>query len=256
MPCLPAADASQSHGFGLCVAPCDPDLGRDCARHAGSRDHHFRLKLEEGHGSERPRVGPCLRVPLGKFAFRTKLCIRARRLDHSGALEASAVVLGLRRLARCVRLHNHRGCFLVDAQAVLGALRKGRTSAQTLRHPVRQAGALALACGWRWHYGYLPSESNPADAPSRGVRARRQPIPGHASRGTSVIKLMKVVRDERRFLRRLRRSRCGSEYDGCCCWPSSIGSDSFEGQLGSDTGTRCAESDEAAPEFLSDRSLR
>ena len=29
------------------------------------------------------------------------------------------------------------------------------------------AGALSLACGWRWRFAYLPSESNPADAPSR-----------------------------------------------------------------------------------------
>ena len=66
----------------------------------------------------------------------------------------------------------------MDAQAVRAALQKGRSGAPTLRHPVKQAGAISLACGWRWRYGYLPSESNPADDPSRGVvrfRSLRKP---------------------------------------------------------------------------------
>jgi hypothetical protein len=63
----------------------------------------------DGDEAEKPRAGRCFRPPPGKSASRTKLCIRATRLVHSGALEASALVLGLRRLARNVRLHNHRG---------------------------------------------------------------------------------------------------------------------------------------------------
>jgi hypothetical protein len=62
---------------------------------------------------------------------------------------------------------------------VLFSLQKGRSGAPTLRHPVRQAGALSLACGWRWRFGYLPSESNPADDPSRGVvlhRSTQRPV--------------------------------------------------------------------------------
>ena len=54
-----------------------------------------------------------------------------------------------------------------SAQAVLAALQKGRSSAPTLRHQVGQAGAIIMACGWRFRFAYLPSESNPADAPSR-----------------------------------------------------------------------------------------
>ena len=61
----------------------------------------------------------------------------------------------------------------MDAQAVRGALQKGRSSAGTLRHPIAQAGAIMLACNLRLRFAYLPSESNPADAPSRGVRVPR-----------------------------------------------------------------------------------
>ena len=32
------------------------------------------------------------------------------------------------------------------------------------------ASAVMLACGFRMRFGYVPSESNPADRPSRGLR--------------------------------------------------------------------------------------
>ena len=122
---------------------------------------------------------------LSRTRISRSCCARAKIAAHSGALEASAVVLGLRRLGREARWHGHRGAFLVDAQAVLGALQKGRSSAGSLRFPVQQAGALSLACGWRWRWCYLPSESNPADAPSRGVvahRTTRRPVSHYRSR--------------------------------------------------------------------------
>ena len=173
LPRLPATDASGSYGFGVSLARCTPELAQQAARHAADGAHAFRLRVEKGDPVEQPRSGAELRLPLRRRDFKTLLSVPARVKDHSGGLEASGVVLGLRRLARCARWHGHRGCFLVDAQAVLYALQKGRSGAPTLRHPVGQAGALSLACGWRWRYGYLPSESNPADDPSRGVVVRR-----------------------------------------------------------------------------------
>jgi hypothetical protein len=126
-----------------------------------------------------------MRLPLCKTEFKRLLSVKARRADHSGGLEAAGVVLGLRRLARDVGLHAHRGAFLVDAQAVQAALQNGRSSAPTLRHACAQAAALALACNWRWRYAYIPSESNPADDPSRGVRSRgvRKTISKHGGIG-------------------------------------------------------------------------
>ena len=173
---LLATDASGSFGFGYCLADCTAELSRSVAAHAASGEHHIRLAQSDGDEPEKPRAGRCLRLPLRHRDFKVILKCRARRAGHSGGLEAAAVVLALRRLGRRACWHQHRGSFLVDAQAVLYALQKGRSSAGTLRWPVRKAGALSLACGWRWRYCYLPSESNPADAPSRGeaprVRAR------------------------------------------------------------------------------------
>ena len=214
MPCMPATDASGSFGFGFCLAACEPELVRETAAHAGREDHHIRLCREASDPSERPRCGREKRLPLRRQDFKKVLGIRARRLEHSGALEATAVVIGMRRLSRKPRLHSHRGVFLVDAQAVRAALQKGRSSAGTLRHPVAQAAAVCLACDWRWRFAYLPSESNPADDPSRGVclvRSREKPL--HARKSDL-------------FRKTRRRLRCASGAvdtftTSASSWPSS-----------------------------------
>ena len=109
-------------------------------------------------------------IPITKSAFKTLISEKARVHAHSGSLEASAVVLGLRRLLRSRRNHRHRIVYLVDAQAIiLGGLRKGRSSAATIKRQVKQAAALQIAGGIKVYFGYVPSEDNPADAPSRGV---------------------------------------------------------------------------------------
>ena len=150
----------------------------------------MRLSRSSSAAPEVERLGSCLRLPIHEHQFRTFFMVKAKHQAHSGALEATAVALALRRLSRSHANHNHRGSFLVDAQAVLHALQKGRTSAGTLRAAVGQVAALSLACAWRWRYAYLPSESNPADAPSRGVwreattpgpRARSAPGPSAPS---------------------------------------------------------------------------
>ena len=171
MPCLPATDASGSFGFGLSVASCHPDVSKKVARHARDFDHHVRLALDSGDPREVPRSGRSLRLSLRRRDFETILSTKAKISDHSGGLEATGVVLGMRRLARRRGSHRHRGAFLVDAQAVLRGLQQERSSAPTLRHPIRQAGAISPACGWRWRFAHFPSEPNPVDDPSRGGQA-------------------------------------------------------------------------------------
>ena len=123
--------------------------------------------------------------------FRTILSLKAKYKAHSGALEAAGVSIMLRWLLRSPEKHNARVCALVDAQAVIGALAKGRSSAPTLRHELQRIAALSLAGGWCMRYVYVPSAFNPADAPSRnrvidargaggplqGVRKKLKPSP-------------------------------------------------------------------------------
>ena len=71
--------------------------------------------------------------------------------------------------------HFHRRLVvLIDAKAILGAACNGRSSARTLRGIMRQLGSLLLATNSLLRLVYIPSEHNPADAPSRGRRKRRQ----------------------------------------------------------------------------------
>jgi hypothetical protein len=165
-----ASDASPAYGFGVCSAELDKGVVRTLASDGGDKGSIFRLLRGDGDEPPRPRIGPVTTVPLFQKDFKTLLSLKARRLQHSGSLEASAVILGLRRLLRSPAQHRHRLIYLVDAKAVQGSLRKGRTSAGTLQRQVRQAAALQIATGVKVVFLYVPSEDNPADKPSRGVR--------------------------------------------------------------------------------------
>ena len=173
---LVATDASSSYGFGMCRAYMDPVAIRMAAAEAGKGPHHF--TLNGAQPSEKVRPGTAYELPLSFADFRVMLSIKARHGGHSGYLEAEVVVSALRRMARSLPLHRHRMFFLVDAISVLSALQKGRSSAPTLRRSVRRASSLILAMWVRIRFGYVPSELNPADAPSRGKcgKPRRRPI--------------------------------------------------------------------------------
>jgi hypothetical protein len=171
---LPVTDASEKFGFGLCSAAIPPSLSREIASLPYDSDTHVRCTPEHGAPPERPRVGTPFRLPFGLSKFRPLLSQRAKWKTHSGGLEAAGVAQGLRFLSRNTQLHCKRGAFLVDARSVIGALRKGRSSAPTLRQPIRRVAALSLACDWTWRYHYVPSESNAADWPSRGLTYRQE----------------------------------------------------------------------------------
>jgi hypothetical protein len=171
---LPVSDASESFGFGLCVAEMKASLVRELGSLPYDADVYVRCEPEAGAPPERPRIGTAFRLPFALSHFKPMLSTRAKWKAHSGGLEAAAVAQSMRLLSRNPALHSHRGVFLVDARAVMGALRKGRTSAATLQHPLRMVSALCLACDWTWRYHYVPSESNAADWPSRGLCYRRE----------------------------------------------------------------------------------
>ena len=74
-----------------------------------------------------------------------------------------------RRLLRSVERHGRRTSILIDAQSVLGAVRKGRSLTPSLKREIRFIGSLVLAGDLLLRCLYIPSEDNPADAPLRGV---------------------------------------------------------------------------------------
>jgi hypothetical protein len=75
--------------------------------------------------------------------------------------------LGVRRFSRC---RTYRVLILVDALTILGDFQRGRSSALTLKAAVQRTWAILLAADVRPCSGYIPSEYNPGDPPSRGRR--------------------------------------------------------------------------------------
>ena len=203
-PFVPASDASPSFGFGLAVAHCSPGLSRDLGSAAGDWDHHVRLRRIPGDPPDKPRSGSCHCLPLKIGDFKPIFSVRAKRICHAGGMEATAVVLALRRITRCGKHHGHRGTMLVDAQAVAAALRKGRSSAGTISHQVATAGAICLACDLKLFYAYVPSECNPGDWPSRELRYHG--VKPSAKKARRVTRLDVVMRKQQLLNRRVARA--------------------------------------------------
>jgi hypothetical protein len=174
--CLVACDASDVFGFGVSVMPCDTGTLKRLGCRGLKRDAYVRLDPSqpgEHDEDERPRKGTLLQMPFSKSAFKTVISSKRRFDGHPGALEAHGVALALKWLLRAPKRHSRRTVVLIDAQAVLGATAKGRSSAPTLRREVRHISALLLAGDLLYKPVYIPSEDNPADAPSRGLTKRR-----------------------------------------------------------------------------------
>ena len=145
--CLVATDAAVDYGFGVSVADVPEQVVRELGRVAAAHVHLVRLGRRHAHPDDeakRPRKGIVHDVGLSKWDFRTVISSRRQFDAHSGGLEAHGVALGLRWLLRSVACHGRRTSFLIDAQSVLGAIRKGRSSAPLLKHEIRFIGI------WSW----------------------------------------------------------------------------------------------------------
>ena len=170
---LLACDASSVFGFGLSVADVNPARIREIARFADISGSFVRLDRSDPHPHdepERPRKGIRCDLRLSKHAFKAVISSRARFKAHSGSLEATGLSMSVRWLLRDRKRHSRRVAILVDAQAVLGAAARGRSSAGTIKREIRRYGALVLGGDLLVRLIYVPSEDNPGDAPSRGKR--------------------------------------------------------------------------------------
>ena len=171
---LVATDASADFGFGVCACKCRRKEAAEVCRLAERRGDYVRLTADPADPGEIPRLGQPHRLRLKQKDFRVIISKKARWQAHSGVLEAHAYLLALRWLARQPSKHHRKVPLLVDAKAVIGAATKGRSSARALRTVLRAAAAHVLAADVLPRIVYVPSESNPADHPSRGRKLRRR----------------------------------------------------------------------------------
>lgn len=175
---LLACDAAPEFGFGVSACRCSPDLLKRVGRLAERRGDYVRVHKAPG-ADERTRLGNPHRLSLAKEDFRDVVSAPARWTAHSSTLEGHALLLTLKWASRSVAKHHKKLAIMVDAKAVLGAASKGRTSAAAVRGVVRAVGAYSLCCDFLLRLVYIPSEDNPADAPSRNLhrcsRKRKRP---------------------------------------------------------------------------------
>jgi len=163
-----ASDASSSFGLGICTAHIGSAEARAIGLRAARLGFYVRPAADPMDEPELERLGLMRRLRIKKSKFHIVLSMRAKYQAHSGALEAAAATAMLRCITRSHSRHRQRTVALIDAQAVLGALVRGRSSAHTLRKEIAKAAALTIAADLVMRYAYTPSESNPADGPSRG----------------------------------------------------------------------------------------
>ena len=87
--------------------------------------------------------------------------------EHINSLELRAILTSLRWRLEHVKHFKTRFIHLTDSLVCLHALTRGRTSSRKLRRPMSRINALILASGSQPLWGYVHTEQNPADRPSR-----------------------------------------------------------------------------------------
>lgn len=174
VPFISATDASTEFGFGVCTASASIDTIRHVAGLAEKRGDFVLLRNENVDSTKiaKQRLGKPTRLKLSKSSFRTILSVRAQHKAHIGVLEAEALLLWLRWLLRTPKHHRCRATCLVDSKVVLGCVSKGRSSSQPLLRVLRRISALVLVSDVLLRLVYIPTEENPSDSPSRGIRVR------------------------------------------------------------------------------------
>ncbi len=174
LPLIAATDAAPEFGFGLSVCPCAVERVTALGRKAERRGDFVRLdrRGDEDDEAQRPRLGKPHLLGLAKSDFRDILSLRASEVEHPGVMELKGVLLALRWLLRSRSRFHKRILLLVDAKAALSAVAKGRTNAPSFRRTLGSINAHLLASDTLLRPLYVPSEDNPADAPSRGRRRR------------------------------------------------------------------------------------
>jgi hypothetical protein len=89
-----------------------------------------------------------------------------RKSEHINVLELRSLTTAVKWTLSQGHMDRQLLC-ISDSQVVVGAVSKGRSSSPQLLHRLRSLAAFVLVAGLRLHPKWVPSEDNPADAPSR-----------------------------------------------------------------------------------------
>lgn len=87
--------------------------------------------------------------------------------EHLNLKEGRSYLAALRWRLRVKKHIGTIGLHLMDSQVFLGAMAHGRSGSASLSKIVDRCNALVLAASYRQLLGYVETEKNPADKPSR-----------------------------------------------------------------------------------------
>ena len=210
---LAATDASET-GLGLCERECRPAV----ARAAGEWSELWRFRrlppeewrprahagVEFGDPTLDPRTvdPPFFGVDSRAFEadprfpeigrsiwaeeWRSVLSTRCRWREHITLLEGRAFLLGLRRSTRSSAQHGRRHVRIVDNFGLALSLSRFRARDFAMLRVSQSVAALSLASDMQCRVRWVPSERNPADAPSRAFEHARAAGAARAGVGPAV----------------------------------------------------------------------
>ena len=93
--------------------------------------------------------------------------------ESINVLEARAILAALKwRVGGFHKMVGSRFVHLVDSQVCMGALNKFRSNSTRLNTIISRIAAITLASSSKVIYGYISTDQNPADNPSRRVETK------------------------------------------------------------------------------------
>lgn len=95
-----------------------------------------------------------------------------KHTSHINVLELQALVHALQWRLRKTSRFRHRVLRLIDNQVVASVVAKGRSSSFRLRRAVEKLAALLIAGEVRLAVGYVATDDNPSDLPSRWAKSK------------------------------------------------------------------------------------
>lgn len=201
LPLVCAADASTEYGFGGSVLRTTIGNVRRIAQVTQKQGDFVVLDGGLRTGWEACRLGRAHKLNLRKRDFVHVFCVRKRRPGHINILEGEAFLILLRWILCARAHHSSRVVILCDSSVWTGAAAKGRSSSP-LNRLLRKVAALELAGDLMVHIVLVPSDENPSDEPSRGVRWKKPP----AKRRRKVCRVKNLLRAQQAAYDALRAS--------------------------------------------------
>lgn len=170
---LLCTDASTSYGVGVSYHLVSEKLAQSLLRLSESHGDFINLRLKPGTKCKE-RKGVAQLIPLSFKDFKHAVSFPINERHRPEFVEMIGVSVGLDWLLRNSQHVSTWQTVLVDSRVSLGIVRKGRTSAGSLRHVMRKIASRVLIGNLHLNVLCIPTEHNPADVPSRGLKSRKR----------------------------------------------------------------------------------